>query len=147
MNRWLSIALFVVAVVALFITGRIEASRSQAVLESARDQLDVQISKESSGRNSPADRAIFLKKQKQILNSIHRNSITRSATAPAPAPTSSEPTNYETSSPAIAPYMPYLVTAILGLASLWMILFKTDDEGRKWAFATLGTIVGYWLKG
>jgi hypothetical protein len=46
--------------------------------------------------------------------------------------------------------MPLVITGVFGLASLWIILskgYKLDEEARKWAFGTLGLIVGYWLKG
>jgi hypothetical protein len=46
--------------------------------------------------------------------------------------------------------MPIVITGVFGLASFWIILsngYKLDEEARKWAFGTLGLIVGYWLKG
>lgn len=147
MNRWIYIALFVVVAVALFISGRIEAQRTQDSLEVARKQVDLQIRKENSGSNNPEDRTIFLKRQKQILTSIRPKVIATAAPASIPSPVGSESPAAVPATPAIALYMPYIVTLVFGLVSLGLILFKTDDESRKWAFATLGTIIGYWLKG
>jgi uncharacterized membrane protein len=40
------------------------------------------------------------------------------------------------------------VTLILLLASLFVILSdQYDPNSQHWAFATVGTILGYWLKG
>ena len=147
MNRWIYFALFAAVVVALFLSGRLEAKRTQDSLEAARKQVDLQIRKENSGSNNPEDRTIFLKRQKQILTAIRPKGITASAPASVPPPESSESPAAAPAAPAIALYMPYIVTAIFGLVSLGLIIFKTDDERRKWAFATLGTLIGYWLKG
>ena len=44
--------------------------------------------------------------------------------------------------------MQITVTLILLLASLFVILSAQYDANSKhWAFATVGTILGYWLKG
>jgi hypothetical protein len=46
--------------------------------------------------------------------------------------------------------MPMIITAVFALVSFWIILskgYKPDEEARKWAFGTLGLIIGYWLKG
>jgi hypothetical protein len=40
------------------------------------------------------------------------------------------------------------VTLILLLAALFVILSgQYDPNSQHWAFATVGTILGYWLKG
>src|SRR5258708_27357240 len=42
-------------------------------------------------------------------------------------------------------------TLVFGLASIWIIVRKDKGreitKNREWAFATVGTIVGFWLKG
>jgi hypothetical protein len=44
--------------------------------------------------------------------------------------------------------MQALVTLVLLSASLLVILSaKYDPNSKHWAFATVGTIVGFWLKG
>jgi hypothetical protein len=44
--------------------------------------------------------------------------------------------------------MQITVTLILLLASLFVILSaQYDAHSKHWAFATVGTILGYWLKG
>jgi hypothetical protein len=43
--------------------------------------------------------------------------------------------------------MQAIVTLILLLASLFVILSgQYDPNSQHWAFATVGTILGYWLK-
>jgi len=44
-------------------------------------------------------------------------------------------------------YMPIVVTAVIGLAALYIILSKKfEAESLKWAYGIIGTIVGFWLK-
>jgi hypothetical protein len=39
-----------------------------------------------------------------------------------------------------------VVTAVLGLAALWVVLSgKYDEETRKWAFSVLSLIAGVWI--
>jgi hypothetical protein len=39
------------------------------------------------------------------------------------------------------------VTVAIGAASLYVILSKRyDQDSLKWAYGTIGTVVGYWLK-
>jgi Fe2+ transport system protein B len=45
-------------------------------------------------------------------------------------------------------YMPMVVTGFLGLIALGMLFFRySDPHAQKWIFGTLGSILGYWLKG
>jgi hypothetical protein len=149
MKRWIPVALFAVAILAFYVVGQFEKSRSKTVLNSAMQSVNVQLDREVAGKSSPADRTVFLKKQKELLGSI------RSSPAPAPAPpqvvpTAPVPEAPVTAAPAplVAAYMPIIITGVFGMVGLWMILSKSvDDEARKWAFSTLGLIVGYWLKG
>jgi hypothetical protein len=43
------------------------------------------------------------------------------------------------------------ITAVFGLLAIWTIVSntrgKTNAKNQEWAFATIGTIVGFWLKG
>jgi hypothetical protein len=49
------------------------------------------------------------------------------------------------SQPAID-FMPVVVSLVLLGAALWVILSRRyDDAAQKWAIATVGSIVGYWL--
>ena len=44
--------------------------------------------------------------------------------------------------------MQVVVTIILMLTCLFMVLSKSyDPNSLHWAYATLGTIVGFWLRG
>jgi hypothetical protein len=44
--------------------------------------------------------------------------------------------------------MPIIITALFGLASLYILLSKKyPDETTKWALGTLGVIAGFWLGG
>ena len=150
MKRWFAIALFGAALVALLVAGQLERRQSKQALESAITSVDAQLKHETGGATTPANRTEFLKRQRRLLGAIQRGApspVTPAPTAPSPsAPTSSAPLQ---SSPAAA-YMPLVITTIFGLAALWIILsngYKLDEEARKWAFGTLGLIVGYWLKG
>ncbi|HEV2396826.1 MAG TPA: hypothetical protein VGS27_07795 [Candidatus Sulfotelmatobacter sp.] len=45
-------------------------------------------------------------------------------------------------------FMPVVVTSILLAGSLFVILAKRyQPSDRHWAYATIGTLVGYWLRG
>lgn len=139
MTRWLSIGLFIVAIVAFFFVGRSETSNRQKTVESVEASLEDQIQRETSGAATPANRIGFLRSQKKIIGSIKNNtsaaSNSESSSPPATAPQSNA-------------YMPIIVTAVLGVFAIGLIVAGTQqDDARKWAFATLGTIVGYWLKG
>lgn len=44
-------------------------------------------------------------------------------------------------------YVQLTISAVLGAASLWVILSKKyADDTLKWAFGAVGIIVGFWLK-
>jgi hypothetical protein len=46
------------------------------------------------------------------------------------------------------PMMQVVVTIVLMLTCLFMVLSKSyDPNSLHWAYATLGTIVGFWLRG
>lgn len=46
------------------------------------------------------------------------------------------------------PYMTNFVTCAVLMAALIIILVSSYDESTKrWAFGTVGTILGYWLHG
>jgi hypothetical protein len=50
--------------------------------------------------------------------------------------------------PSNRPLMQVVVTIILLLACLFMVLSKSyDPNSVHWAYATLGTLVGFWLRG
>ena len=38
-----------------------------------------------------------------------------------------------------------IASAVFGLFSMAIILFKKDESDKKWAYGMLGTIVGFWL--
>ncbi len=38
-----------------------------------------------------------------------------------------------------------IASSVLGLAALCMVFFKKDEADKKWAYAMIGTIAGYWL--
>jgi len=42
--------------------------------------------------------------------------------------------------------MPVVISLVIGGAALYMILSDYPDAQLKWAFGSVGTIVGYWLK-
>jgi hypothetical protein len=156
MKRWFAIALFGAALLALFVAGQWEKRRANQALESAITSLNTQLKHEDAGTSTPASRAAFLKRQKQLLGAMRGTAVPPLASpAPKPAaPTPSAPAPTPTPAPApsapAAAYMPLVITAVFGLAALWIILsngYKVDPEARKWAFGTLGLIVGYWLKG
>jgi hypothetical protein len=45
-------------------------------------------------------------------------------------------------------YMPMVITGFLALVALGLLLFRySDPHAQKWVFGTLGSILGYWLKG
>jgi len=44
--------------------------------------------------------------------------------------------------------MPIIVTLGIVAAALYIILsHEYDQDSLKWAYGSLGTVVGYWLKG
>jgi hypothetical protein len=44
-------------------------------------------------------------------------------------------------------YMPIVVSILVLASALWMILSKRyDANALKWAYGTVGTIIGYWMK-
>ncbi|HEX4156935.1 MAG TPA: hypothetical protein VHY79_00540 [Rhizomicrobium sp.] len=48
---------------------------------------------------------------------------------------------------AYAPTMPVVITVVLLVAALYMILARNySPQDRHWAYGTLGTLVGFWLK-
>lgn len=105
--------------------------------------VEAQLRHESAGTTTPDNRTAFLKKQKQLLGSI-KSTETPASIPPPQAAGAAAP------SPPAASYMPMAITAVFGLMSFWIIFskaYKVDEEARKWAFGTLGLIVGYWLKG
>jgi hypothetical protein len=147
MKSRIGIALFVVAGLSFFLVSRVENQNAKDAIEAGLNSVTTQLSHESAATPpSPAERKTFLLKQQKIL-----------AAAKDKKPVAAEPASPQlTSAPApsnapfILPYMPIIVTAVFGLAALWVILstrYKTDEETRKWAFGVLGLIVGYWLKG
>jgi hypothetical protein len=45
-------------------------------------------------------------------------------------------------------YMPRAATALLALLAVGLLIWRKDDpKAAKWLFATLGCILGYWLRG
>jgi hypothetical protein len=154
MKRWFAIALFVAALVALLVAGQLEKRRSKQALQSAITSVNAQLEHENSGTTTPANRTEFLKRQRKLLGAM-QGVGGAPPVSPAPkAPTTTAPTAPTAAAPApslpAAAYMPFIITGVFGLASLWIILskgYKLDEEARKWAFGTLGLIVGYWLKG
>jgi uncharacterized BrkB/YihY/UPF0761 family membrane protein len=38
-----------------------------------------------------------------------------------------------------------VVSLLVGIFAMALILFKKDEADKKWAYAMLGTILGYWL--
>lgn len=151
MKRWFAIVLFVAALVALLVAGQLEKRRSNEALESAITSVNTQLKHENAGTATPANRTEFLKKQKRLLGAMQG---VGAASPPAPTATAPAPTAPASGAPApnspVGAYMPIVITAVFGLASLWIILsqgYKLDEEARKWAFGTIGLIVGYWLKG
>lgn len=152
MKRWFAIALFGAALIALLVAGQLERRRSKQALESAITSINTQLKHESAGTSTPASRAEFLKRQKKLLGAMQSVGAAKPTLPTSPAPTASTaPTATPPAPPApAAAYMPFIITGVFGLASLWIILsrsYKPDEEARKWAFGTLGLIVGYWLKG
>jgi hypothetical protein len=134
-----------VAVVILFFFGRSESATKAEAIETAERSVNTQIQREVAGAVRPDERVLFLKKQKTILGAIRKPTpITIAPQASAPEPNSS-PTEVPAQSSTL---MPIVVTAVLGIFAIGLIVVGTQqDDARKWAFATLGTIVGYWLKG
>jgi hypothetical protein len=154
MKRWFAIALFVAALVALLVVGQWEKHRSKQTLQSAIASVNAQLQHESSGTTTPANRTEFLKRQRKLLGAMQGVGAAPPVSPAPSAPTTTAPTAAPTTAPAAsspgAAYMPFIITGVFGLASLWIILskgYKLDEEARKWAFGTLGLIVGYWLKG
>jgi hypothetical protein len=48
---------------------------------------------------------------------------------------------------AYVPTMPVIITAVLLAAALYVILArKFSAQDKNWAYGTLGTLVGFWLK-
>lgn len=146
MRSYLAIGLFVAAVVAFFILGRVEAGHRSALIDEGLKSVNTQLDNERSGAPAtPAARKEFLEKQQRLLGAVKNQKLDAVPAAPTPSPSESA-----TSAPAINAYMPVVLTAVFGLGSFWIILskgFKTDDEVRKWAFGTIGIILGYWFKG
>jgi hypothetical protein len=146
MRRFLAIGMFAAAIVAFFVLGRVEAGHRSAVIDEGLKSVNTQLDKERAGAPAtPAARTEFLEKQQRILGAVKNQQS--AAVTPNTTPSSNESAP---SAPAIDAYMPVILTVILGIGSFWMILskgFKTDDEVRKWAFGTLGIILGYWFKG
>jgi Tfp pilus assembly protein PilV len=76
------------------------------------------------------------------IETAHTALAAPAATTPA---TTQQPAT--TDAQTIDLYMPLVVTAIVGLAALYIILSKKfDADSLKWAYGILGTIVGFWLK-
>jgi hypothetical protein len=47
----------------------------------------------------------------------------------------------------LRPVMAAVITVVLLGVSLFIVLSKSFDESsKKWAFGTIGTIIGFWLK-
>jgi hypothetical protein len=43
--------------------------------------------------------------------------------------------------------MQVVLSLLLVLAALYLILFREDaGDTQKWAFGTIGTVLGFWLK-
>jgi hypothetical protein len=144
MKRWLAISLFAAALLAFWLVGHLERRHSRNVLESAITSVDTQLNHETAGTATPANRTEFLKSQKRLLGSI------RSPEAPRVNPSPPQAVGTPTPSPSVASFMPMIITAVFALVSFWIVLskgYKPDEEARKWAFGTLGLIIGYWLKG
>jgi hypothetical protein len=48
---------------------------------------------------------------------------------------------------AYVPTMPVIITIVLLAAALYVILARNfSAQDKNWAFGTLGTLVGFWLK-
>jgi hypothetical protein len=126
MKRWLPIIIFVLAILVFFISGRVESSRRNTVVQenSARTHLETR-------------------------NRVGRNpTVQPRAGSAAPEATPSTPSSDTTSE--TTSVMAIVISVIFGLAGLWMVMTKSaaiDDERRRWALGTLGIIIGYWLKG
>jgi len=145
MKQLFAVGLFVLAVLAFFIVGRVHpqparvTAISTAAVEEASKSVDIEISRQKEGRVvTPAEHAAFLNTQKQLL--------AQAKTTPSP---DSPAASASSGAPQIDAYMPIIVTAIVGLLAIGMILStmnKPDDEARKWAFGVIGVIVGFWLK-
>jgi hypothetical protein len=146
MIRWLSVALFVVAVMTFFFVGRAERLRRQRAVETAEVQVRAQLQREYSGSATPANRIMLLRNTVETLGSIKYPSVPS-----MPEPTSPQPTvPVSAPPPALVPQitadMPLIVTAVFALFSIGLIIAKKqDDDTKKWACATLGTILGFWL--
>ena len=48
---------------------------------------------------------------------------------------------------AYVPTMPVIITVVLLVAALYVILARNfSPQDKNWAYGTLGTLVGFWLK-
>jgi len=48
---------------------------------------------------------------------------------------------------AYAPYLPIVISAVLMAAALYVILARAYSvQDKNWAYGTLGTLVGFWLR-
>jgi len=144
MKRWLAISLFAGGLSGV-LAGRPFGKASFQKRSGIRNRIGcTQLNHETAGTTTPANRTEFLKRQKQLLRSI------KSPEAPRVNPPIPQAVGAPTPSPPVASFMPMIITAVFALVSFWIILskgYKPDEEARKWAFGTLGLIVGYWLKG
>jgi Tfp pilus assembly protein PilV len=76
------------------------------------------------------------------IEAAHTALAQPATTTAAPAPQSSA-----VDAQTIDLYMPIVITAVVGLAALYIILSKKfEADSLKWAYGILGTIVGFWLK-
>jgi hypothetical protein len=130
--------------------------QQQTAIQSAKTQLE-EVQKIRSSPEIPTGAAPIKPSIKMVLPAVPAPEKTAEITkrietahtalaAPAATPTPT-PQSTTISAQTIDLYMPIVITAVIGLAALYIILSKKfETESLKWAYGILGTIVGFWLK-